>query len=140
MDNGEVIPGLDEGWTFAGARPMEWGSGLVMGMSAQELLFTGSPAATMPYFLGILVGTTLLLRSLRKSFPDEEKGVANYCMAQLGIEPPSIPPPAQLQPLWSGTPLQTMSENKEFVELGLMNIFPNTQDDEEEEEEGLSWG
>ncbi|MGA1191938.1 MAG: hypothetical protein ACO3XO_06635 [Bdellovibrionota bacterium] len=139
MDNGEVIPGLGEGWTFAGARPMEWGSGLVLGICAQELLFTGSPASTMPYFIAIIVGTALLLKSLRKSFPDEEKGVANYCMAQLGIEPPTIPPPAQLQPLWSGTPMQAISVKKEYMELGLINIFPHEQDDEEEEHEGIPW-
>lgn len=137
MDSGEVIPGLDEGWTFAGARPMEWGSGLVLGMCAQELLFTGSPASTMPYFIGIIVGTALLLKSLRKAFPDEERGVANYCMAQLGVEPPSIPPPAQLQPLWSGSPLQAISPKKEYVELGLNDIFQHTHDDDEEEHEGV---
>lgn len=137
MDSGEVIPGLDEGWTFAGARPMEWGSGLVLGMCAQELLFTGSPASTMPYFIGIIVGTALLLKSLRKAFPDEERGVANYCMAQLGVEPPSIPPPAQLQPLWSGSPLQAISPKKEYVELGLNDIFQHIHDDDEEEHEGV---
>ncbi|NBW40044.1 hypothetical protein EBR25_03465 [bacterium] len=135
MDNGEVIPGLNEGWTFAGARPMEWGSGLMLAIIVQEFVFTGSPARTMPYFIGIIIGTAFLLKALRSSFPDEEKGVANYCMSQLGIEPPTIPAPSSLQPMWSGTPLQSLSERKEFVELGLMDVFLQSQEDDEDIEE-----
>ena len=134
MDNGEVIPGMDEGWTFAGARVMEWGSGFILAIMVQELCFS-TPAKTMPLFLAILVGTTFGMAALRKVFPDEERGVANYFMVQLGICPPGIPAPAALQPLWSGLPMQGLGEKKEFLQLGLLEVFPHGTPDEDEFEE-----
>ncbi|MCB0353702.1 MAG: hypothetical protein KDD64_09265 [Bdellovibrionales bacterium] len=137
MDNGEVIPGLNEDWTFAGAKAMEWGSGVVMMMMTSELAGL-SPAKAMPIMLSVLVGTTFGLAALRKMFPDEERGVANLLMTNLGICPPNIPAPAALQPLWSGTPMKELQEKKEFVDLGLLDVFPNNatllQEEEEEEE------
>ncbi|MCB0328492.1 MAG: hypothetical protein KDD70_02480 [Bdellovibrionales bacterium] len=133
MDNGEVIPGMDEGWTFAGARVMEWGSGFVLAIMVQELFFS-TPAKTMPLFLAILVGTTFGLAGLRKVFPDEERGVANYFMVQLGICPPGIPAPADIQPLWSGLPMQALDAKKEFVQLGLLEVFPHGADEEDGED------
>jgi hypothetical protein len=129
MDSGEVIPGMDDGWTFAGARVMEWASGFVLAIMVQELFFS-TPAKTMPLFLAILVGTTFGLAALRKLFPDEERGVANYCMVQLGVCPPGIPAPAAIQPMWSGFPMRSMSEKKEFSQLGLLNLFPVEEEEE----------
>ncbi|MCB0331911.1 MAG: hypothetical protein KDD55_00360 [Bdellovibrionales bacterium] len=130
MDSGEVIPGLSEDWTFMGAKVMEWGSGFVMAMIAHETIL-GQSSRNMPIFLGILLGTTFLLAGLRKSFPDENRGVANITMVQLGMKPPGIPTPAALQPIWSGAPIKAMSETKEFIDLGLDKVF---HIDEEQEE------
>lgn len=132
MDSGEVIPGLDEGWTFAGARVMEWASGFVLAMMVQEI-FLSSPARTMPLFLSILVGTTFTMAMLRKSFPDEERGVANFFMSQMGICPPGVPPPAEVQPVWSGAPMSALHENKEFSQLGLLDVFPHAERYEEDD-------
>lgn len=137
MDGGEVLPGMDEGWTFAGARLMEWGSGLVVAMLVQELFFS-SPAKTMPLFIAIIVGITFTLASLRKSFPDEERGVANYMMTKLGVSPPGMPTPAELQPLWSGLPLQVMHQEKEFIQLGLLDVFPHGDLDEDDELQSIN--
>ncbi len=130
MDNGEVIPGLSDDWTFMGAKVMEWGSGFVMAMIAHETIL-GQSSRNMPIFLSILLGTTFLLAGLRKSFPDENRGVANITMVQLGLEPPGIPTPAALQPIWSGAPLKTMDEKKEFIELGLDRVFYEEEEEEE---------
>ena len=37
MDDGYVIPSLNENWTFAGAKPMEWISGLMAALIFSEL-------------------------------------------------------------------------------------------------------
>ncbi|MCI5066192.1 hypothetical protein MRY87_10745 [bacterium] len=131
MDNGEVIPGLDEGWTFAGARVTEWGSGFLVAILIQEM-FLSSPARTMPIFLGILIGTTFGLVRLRKAFPDEERGVANFFMVILGISPPGIPAPAAIQPVWSGVPVKKLEEKKEYHQLHLSELFDEEEGDESE--------
>ena len=131
MDNGEVIPGLNDGWTFAGARLMEWASGFVMAVLVQEI-FLSNPARTMPVFLGVLIMTTLGMAGLRNSFPDEDRGVRDYFMVLMGMSPPGIPSPANIQPVWSGNRLVKLDDKKEFVELGLLDVFPHDIDEEDE--------
>jgi hypothetical protein len=118
MDDGYVIPGLNENWTFGGAKPMEWAAGLVVMMIYVELFVTNM-GKQMPFILMILVLVPMGLATLRKTYPDEEKGVANHTMSLLGIAPPLIPKPAMLQPNWSGLPIKTINPKKEFMELGL---------------------
>jgi hypothetical protein len=124
MDDGYVIPGLNENWTFAGAKPMEWMAGFVVMMIYVELFVTNM-GKQMPIILMLLVLVPMGLATLRKTYPDEEKGVANHLMSVLGIAPPTIPKPSMLQPNWSGLPIKTIHRNKEFMSLGLDEfLFP----------------
>lgn len=120
MDSGEEIPALNETWTMLGAKPSEWGSGLVMFMMCSELF--NNVARAMPYLMAIWLATTVGMALLRKSFPDEEKGIANHFMTMLGFCPPNIPRPAPLQPIWSGAPTRTLPEGCHFARLGLAEI------------------
>lgn len=131
MDNGEVIPGLNEPWTFAGAKVMEWVSGFVMFMVVSEL-FGIQPGKAMPILLAVWFTTTLGLASLRRRFPDEERGVRNVAMVALGFPPPGIPAPAAIEPLWSGAPMREVPESTYFSKLGLDRLFPSIPDDDEE--------
>lgn len=117
MDNGEVIPGLNDGWTFLGAKLMEWVSGLIMAMLVGQMF--GLKPTDFPFFAAAVIGTTFGMRNIRNKFPDEEKGIANMVATSLGFAPPKIPKPASIQPIWSGAPLKTLDEKKEFMELGL---------------------
>ncbi|MCB0318620.1 MAG: hypothetical protein KDD56_07670 [Bdellovibrionales bacterium] len=121
MDDGYVIPALGEGWSFAGARVMEWVAGLVSAMLCSELLT--NPIRSMPILLVVAVGIPLLLAGLRKQFPDEERGLRNAAMVALGFEPPGIPKPAPMQPIWSGAPTLSLPDNCEFLTLGLDAVF-----------------
>ncbi len=123
MDNGQVIPGLNESWTMLGAKLMEWVSGFVALICAQELIFKESAGKAMPALMMIWFGTTLGLAALRKRFPDEERGLANMCMVSMGFCPPGIPAPADLQPIWSGCPLRELNEETEFRYLDLDQVF-----------------
>lgn len=118
MDDGYVIPRLNENWTFAGATPMEWSSGLVAGILAQELFFANM-GRNMPFILLIIVLVPVALATLRKTFPDEERGVRNCLMVKMGFVPTDIPAPAVMQPVWSGLPMRALDENREFEKLGL---------------------
>jgi hypothetical protein len=132
MDSGENIPGLNEGWTFGGAKAMEWASGLIMAIVIHEA--SGIKLARfMPIFMIILVGTAMAMAALRKTFPDEERGVANYFMVLMGMAPPGIPAPAPIQPIWSGAPLKSLDRTKEFVDLGLLEVFPHGESHEEDQ-------
>lgn len=122
MDDGEVIPGLNEPWTFAGATAVEWGSGMVMLMVTSELSHL-NPARNMPILIAVIVGTALLMAQARRSFPDEQIGLRNFLMVSMGLKPPGIPAPAQLQPIWSGCPLRTMNPMREFAELDLDKVL-----------------
>ena len=132
MDDGYVIQNLGEPWTFAGARLFEWCCGLAVGFVAQEM-FLPNLGASMPIFMGLIIGTTLLMVQLRKNYPDEERGLMNHVIASLGFNPPMIPPPANLQSLWSGAPIRDLDPKKEFVELGLMELDFNAPLEDEEQ-------
>jgi len=121
MDSGDVIPGLNEDWTFGGCKAMEWMAGLMMAL----MLGTGleKPANYMPFLVLVWIGTTLGLAALRKRFPDEERGVRNLVMASCGFEPIGIPAPARLQPIWSGAPLRSLNENCLFQQLELDQVI-----------------
>ena len=118
MDNGEVITGLSDEWTLGGAKLTEWIAGFTVFILASEMFFT-SVARMMPVLLGIWLTTTYGLATLRRAFPDEERGIRNAALTAVGIEPPGIPAPAILQPYWSGAPVQSLSATSEFVRLGL---------------------
>ena len=97
MDNGEVLQGLNAKWTFLGATLMEWSSGVVMFMIIS--LFSDSPVKGMPFMLAGLLLTSFMMASLRRAYPDEERGVRNALMSACGIRPQDIPAPAALQPV-----------------------------------------
>lgn len=121
MDSGDVIPCLNEDWTFAGCKLMEWMAGLMMALMVGSWL--DKPANAMPFLVLILIGTTLTLGMMRKRFPDEERGVRNLCMVTLGFEPIGIPAPAKLQPVWSGAPVRGLSEQSLYRQLELEKII-----------------
>ena len=121
MDNGGVIPGLNEDWTFAGCKLFEWMAGLVSGMLLSS--FYEKPGSAMPILLIAVVGTTLGLAQLRRQFPDEERGVRNYFMVLAGLAPNGIPAPAKIQPMWSGGPIKTMKADSLYAQLGLDLAF-----------------
>lgn len=125
MDNGEVIPGLNEDWTFAGCKLMEWMSGLMVSFLVST--FFQKPAHVMPLLVLIWIGSALSLGAARRKFPDEERGVRNMCMAACGFEPPGIPAPASLQPRWSGAPLRELSEKTLFAQLHLREVIAKAQ-------------
>ena len=122
-DNGEVLQGLNESWTFMGANAMEWGCGLLVFLMIS--LFASSPARAMPFMVLGFVLTSTSLASLRKSFPDEQRGVRNALCTACGVQPPSIPAPASLQPLWSAAPIKDLPETCAFKMLNLDQVFPS---------------
>ena len=126
MDAGEVIPGLNEDWTFAGSKLFEWLGGLMAAFLVAS--FLNRPAHYMPFLVLIWIGTTLSLSSFRKQFPDEERGIRNACMAGCGFEPPGIPPPARMQPIWSGAPTKTKKHNCLFDQLELDEVLKIVHD------------
>jgi len=134
MDNGEVIPGLNDDWTFAGAKAMEWIAGLVMMLIVSELFFSSAGGA-MPILISVWLGTTLTLSTLRRQFPDEQRGLRNFGMLKLGFPPPGIPTPAPLQPIWSGAPLRELPEKCVFRELELAQLFTEQSGSYEEDSE-----
>ena len=131
MDDGYVIPGLNENWTFAGAKPMEWASGLVAALVFTELFVTNM-GRSMPLILMVLVSVPIVLATLRKTYPDEERGLRNHLMSVLGLEPPDIPAPSQIQPVWSGMRIEDLENNCEFKRLGLDIILEPELEDEDE--------
>lgn len=122
FDDGEVLQGLDENWTFMGANAMEWACGLVVFLLIS--LFADSPARAMPFMLLGWILTTVTLAGLRKSFPDEERGVRNAVSTACGFPPPGIPSPSALQPVWSGAQIREINKNSKYYVLGLNKMFP----------------
>jgi len=133
MDNGEVIPGLNEGWTLAGAKPGEWIAGFMMLIIGSEVIFTDKITRAMPGLLMLWVGTTFGLAALRKLYPDEERGIRNHVMVLCGFPPPGIPTPSALQPVWSGFPIKRLPESKLFTKLGLERLFDGSLKSETKE-------
>jgi hypothetical protein len=121
MDNGEVIPGLNEDWTFAGAKLFEWLAGFMMAFLLANCF--DKVGKVIPLLAIVWIGTTLFLAVLRKQFPDEERGLRNMCMVFCGFEPPSIPAPSKLQPFWSGHPMREMKQKCQYLELGLEEVY-----------------
>jgi hypothetical protein len=121
MDSGDVIPCLNEDWTFAGCKLMEWMAGLTMALMVGASLH--KPANAMPFLVLIMIGTTLVIAMMRKRFPDEERGVRNLCMVNLGFEPIGIPAPSKLQPVWSGAPVRELSGKSLFRQLELEKVI-----------------
>lgn len=131
MDNGEVISGLNDGWTLGGAKLMEWVSGFMSMMIASSILKMNVTAWAPVLALGAFF-VTMSLAKLRREFPDEEKGVANLCMSSLGFAPPGIPKPAKIQPYWSASPIRELKETCDFMYLGLDEVFFSKEENEEE--------
>lgn len=123
FDDGEVLQGLDEEWSFMGANAMEWACGLVIFILIS--LFADSPAKAMPFMLAGWILTTTSLAGMRKSFPDEQRGVRNAISTSCGFPPPGIPAPAVLQPIWSGCPSREVKQNSKYTEYGLDQMFPS---------------
>ena len=122
-DDGEVLQGLNDTWTFMGANLFEWVSGFMVFLLVS--LFFKSPARAMPYMLGACIATTAGLAGARKSFPDEERGLRNALAVSCGIVPPGLPPPASLQPVWSQCPVRDLPKECAFNRLGLNEMFPD---------------
>lgn len=131
-DDGEVLPGLNESWNFMGANAMEWAAGLVVFLMIS--LFADSPARAMPFMLAGWILTTVSLASMRRSFPDEERGVRNAIAASCGFHPPGIPAPAVLQPTWSHAPIRKMNPNTKFMKYGFDRMFPTNERELDEEQ------
>ena len=127
FDQGEVLPGLNETWTFMGANAIEWACGLVVFMMIS--LFAQSPGRAMPFMLSGWVLTTTMLASLRQSFPDEERGVRNALGTACGFPPPGIPKPSILQPVWSAAPIKELSPNSKFRKYGLDSLFSSLEEE-----------
>ena len=77
----------------------------------------------MPMLGLVLVGTTFGMATLRKQYPDEERGIRNAAMVAMGMPPPGIPAPASIQPNWSGAPMRGVQENSYYAQLGLVDVF-----------------
>ena len=122
FDGGEVLQGLNDPWTFMGANAMEWACGLMVFLMIS--LFADSPAKAMPFMILGFVLTSTTMASLRKSFPDEQRGVRNAICTACGVEPPSIPAPASLQPIWSSSPIKSLPQTCAFRLLSLDELFP----------------
>jgi hypothetical protein len=127
MDDGHVIPGLNEDWTFAGAKLMEWMAGVTAAFLC-SMLFE-RPAHFMPYLILVAIGSALLLASLRKKFPDQERGVRNLLMTACGFSPPGIPTPAKLQPRWSGGRISSPTSSCMYMQLGLDVVVDKPRDE-----------
>lgn len=132
MDDGQVIPGLNENWTFAGAKPMEWLSGIAAAILFQEF-FISNLGRSMPLILLTIVTVPIVLATLRKTYPDEERGLRNHIMSNLGLEPPGIPKPSLLQPVWSGAPLRRLPNDTVYIQLGLHHVLDESSTEEDEE-------
>lgn len=131
MDDGHEIPGLNETWTFAGAKASEWVAGL-----AGMFIFTGvaniNAARSMPLLLAVWLFTTFTVAMIRRRFPDEERGVRNCFMDALGFAPPGTPRQASLQPYWSGCRVQRLKEESWYRKLGLEEVFASEPEEDDD--------
>jgi hypothetical protein len=127
MDDGHVIPALNEEWSFAGAKLMEWMAGITTAFMASTIF--EKPAHYMPLLVLIMIGTTLVLSTLRKRFPDEERGVMHLFMTNCGFSPPGIPTPAKLQPRWSGGRIHSLGQRCLYAQLELDAVVNQPSDE-----------
>lgn len=127
FDDGEVLQGLNETWTFMGANAMEWAVGLVVFLMIGS--FARTPASAMPFMIIGWIVTTTTLATIRRMFPDEERGVRNAVLTACGFPPPGIPAPSGLQPVWSACPMKEIPDETHFSKLGLDRIFPSFRRD-----------
>lgn len=121
-DNGEVLPGLNEPWTFAGANMIEWIVGVVVFLFIGA--FSTNMARAVPLMIVGWVSTTLGLASMRSAFPDQERGLKNAFTVACGVSPLGLPAPSALRSIWSGAPVRELSPKCQFVKLGLYKIHP----------------
>ena len=124
FDDGEVLPGLNENWTFLGATIFEWALGIVVFVMISIFAPPGRTGVMVPFMLLGWVATTYSFASVRQLFPDEERGVANTVMTYCGFEPLAIPAPSALQPIWSGAPVKELKDKSKYLEVGLDALFP----------------
>ena len=129
MDNGDVLPDLDKPVTFLGATVIEWGIGFAMFIIVSAFAPDKQVGRMLPFMLIGSIMTTYTVASLRKIFPDQEKGMRNYFSALIGIPPIGIPAPAVLQPIWSATLVKELPKNTEFMQIGLQRLFPIHEED-----------
>ena len=127
MDDGHVIPCLNEDWTFASAKLIEWMAGMMTAFMVSTAF--EKPAHYMPLLILIMIGTTLFLATLRKRFPDEERGVMHLCMTTCGFAPPGIPTPARLQPRWSGGRIEGLTPTCLYEQLELDQVVNKPRDE-----------
>ena len=123
MDNGEVIPGLNEDWQLAGAKISEWVCGFMAFIICSEVLFTDKMARSMPLLLLIGALTVFGMAALRRTFPDEERGIRNAALTAVGVAPPGIPTPAALQPIWSGARVRELNPTTKYRQYGFDLVF-----------------
>lgn len=110
---------------------MEWICGFVAMVISSEAF--DKPAKWAPVLITIMLFTTFGMASVRKRFPDEERGLRNFLMVSMGFIPPDIPIPAVLQPYWSGAPMRQLEEKTNYVQLELQNLFPIEEEPDEED-------
>ena len=122
MDNGEELAMLNEPWTFMGVKLNEWITGFMVMILIMGITGANSPGI-MPLVLLAGLGTAIFTATLRRQFPDEERGVRNYFMVYLGFAPPGIPAPSSLQPFWSAGRVYELKKTTRYAELNLDEIF-----------------
>ncbi len=126
MDDGQEIPGLNEGYTFMGAKVLEWVAGFTMFVISGDLVHTFfgiRPTQVTPILLMILFGTTICISTIRRKFPDEERGMLNAFADFMGWVPPGLPPQSSVQPYWSGAPIRNIPKKTYFRDLALDEVF-----------------
>lgn len=129
MDNGEEIPLLNDSWTFMGVKLNEWIMGFMVMMLTIAISGAKAPSV-MPIVVVMGVSVALGAATLRRRFPDEERGVRNFFMVFMGFCPPGIPAPSSMQPFWSGGRIRKLRDSTRYMELGLDELFVNDDEDE----------
>src|SRR5262249_44466836 len=115
-------------WNFMGANIFEWGCGFMAFIIIS--LFAKNPVRAMPFMIGGSILTTTTLAAMRRTYPDEQRGLRNALLTACGFVPPGLPAPSSIQPVWSGAPMKTIPKDIKFTQLGLINMFPSFERDE----------
>ena len=115
--HGEATGGALSAGSVSNMQPlMQHGAGGVLGVLIM-----------VPFMLVGWLATTVSMSLIRRSFPDEQRGVVNAISVAFEIPPPGIPAPSRLQPVWSASPMRQVDPNCKFVDLGLDQVFPSFQ-------------